>query len=40
MYYLNLSADADEFKAVRGRLRSDLFGEATNRQTFSKAADY
>jgi len=24
MYYLNLSADADEFKAARRRLRSDL----------------
>jgi len=40
MYYLNLSADADEFKAVRGRLRSDLSKGAINKQTFSEAADY
>jgi hypothetical protein len=40
MYYLNLSADADEFKAVRGRLKSDLSKGAINKQTFSEAADY
>jgi len=27
MYYLNLSADADKFKAARRRLRSDLSGK-------------